>query len=138
MNRAAEQQNGEEADADDADAVVKPPSEQVEEKSSDDDPSPTALIPNFTYYESAPIVEELNKIFGHFGTLQESETQILKKSSRARVVFCKRDDAETTFSNAGKYITFGPSLVSYHLKYCSSPKKRPTSSGQKSSSSGKK
>ncbi|CAI0471545.1 unnamed protein product [Linum tenue] len=128
-----EQQNGEEADA-----VEKPLSEQVEEKSSDDDPSPTALILNFTDYESAPTVEELNKIFGRFGTLQESETQVLKKSSRARVVFCKRDDAETAFSSAGKYSTFGPSLVSYRLKYCSSPKKRPASSGRKCSSSGKK
>ncbi|CAI0472419.1 unnamed protein product [Linum tenue] len=137
-NGTPEQQNGEEADADDADAVVKPPNEQVEEKSSDDDPSPTALILNFTDYESAPTVEELNKIFGRFGTLQESETQVLKKSSRARVVFCKRDDAETAFSSAGKYSTFGPSLVSYRLKYCSSPKKRPASSGRKCSSSGKK
>ncbi|XP_044474044.1 uncharacterized protein LOC123202281 [Mangifera indica] len=85
----------------------------------DEDVSPTALILNFSDSESVPSKEHLNKIFGHFGALNELETELLK-SRRAKVVFKKRKDAEAAFSSAGKYSIFGPALVSYCLKYMSS------------------
>ncbi|GKV30153.1 hypothetical protein SLEP1_g39003 [Rubroshorea leprosula] len=91
---------------------VKPLSE-----SSNEDSSPTALILKFTDLDSVPIVENLNKIFSRYGPLNESDTQVLKKSNRAKVVFKRPADAETAFSSAGKYSIFGPSLVSYRLKY---------------------
>ncbi|KAK3227657.1 hypothetical protein Dsin_007519 [Dipteronia sinensis] len=84
-----------------------------------EDPSPTALILNFTDLDSVPSKENLNKIFSRFGPLNELETEVLK-SKRAKVVFKRRADAETAFSSAGKYSIFGPSLVSYCLKYMSS------------------
>lgn len=82
----------------------------------DEDPSPTALILNFTDMDSVPSKDNLNKIFSRFGQLNELETEV-KKGKRAKVVFKRRADAETAFSSAGKYSIFGPSLVSYCLKY---------------------
>ncbi|GKV05691.1 hypothetical protein SLEP1_g17673 [Rubroshorea leprosula] len=92
------------------------PMESLNE-SSKEEFSPTALILNFTDLDSVPMVENLNKIFSRYGPLNESDTEVLEKSSRARVVFKRREDAETAFSSAGKYSIFGPSLVSYRLKY---------------------
>ncbi|GAV82273.1 PWWP domain-containing protein, partial [Cephalotus follicularis] len=87
------------------------------ENSQDEETSPTALILNFTDLDSVPSETNLNSIFSRYGPLNESETEVLKKSSRAKVVFKRRADAETAFSSAGKYSTFGPSLVSYRLRY---------------------
>ncbi|KDP29073.1 hypothetical protein JCGZ_16462 [Jatropha curcas] len=82
-----------------------------------DDNCPTALILNFTHSASIPPESNLNKIFSRFGRVKESQTEVLKKKNRAKVVFYRRDDAEAAFSSAGKYSIFGPSLVSYRLKY---------------------
>ncbi|TXG59125.1 hypothetical protein EZV62_016954 [Acer yangbiense] len=97
-----------------------------------EDPSPTALILNFTDLDSVPSKENLNKIFSRFGPLNEFETEVLK-SKRAKVVFKRRADAETAFSSAGKYSIFGPSLVSYCLKYMSSAPSKASSNAPKRS-----
>ncbi|XP_073298007.1 PWWP domain-containing protein 5-like [Primulina huaijiensis] len=81
---------------------------------------PTALLLNFTNLDSIPPVENLNEIFKHYGPLDETETKILNKSKRAKVVFKRRADAEAAFSSAGKYSIFGPSLLSYRLHYVAS------------------
>lgn len=86
---------------------------------------PAALILEFTNLDSVPSESNLNKIFGRFGPLIESQTELLKKSRRARVVFKRLRDAEIAFSSAGKYSIFGPSLFRYHLKVM------PPSSSQK-------
>lgn len=88
--------------------------------SDKEEDNPTALILNFSNLDSIPSEANLNKIFNRFGPLNESETEIFKKMKRAKVVFNRRVDAETAFSSSGKYSTFGPSLVSYRLKYYSS------------------
>ncbi|KAJ8753995.1 hypothetical protein K2173_001893 [Erythroxylum novogranatense] len=94
------------------------------EEDSDFDSTPTALILKFTNLDSVPSKTNLNGIFSRFGLLMESETEVLKKSSRAKVVFRKQADAEAAFSSAGKYRIFGPSLVSYRLKYMPSMQSR--------------
>lgn len=76
---------------------------------------PTSLTLKFTNLDSVPSTTDLNRIFGRFGPLMESKTELLMRSNRARVVFRRRSDAETAFSSAGKYSIFGPSLVSYRL-----------------------
>ncbi|XP_027363050.1 uncharacterized protein LOC113870790 [Abrus precatorius] len=76
----------------------------------------TALTLKFTSLDSVPSTTDLNKIFGRFGPLIESKTELLERTNRARVVFQRRSDAENAFSSAGKYSIFGPSLVSYRLK----------------------
>ncbi|KAK7279385.1 hypothetical protein RJT34_24436 [Clitoria ternatea] len=101
------------------------PSKPVEhlDESSEECTSPTALTLKFTKLDSVPSTTDLNKIFGRFGPLIESKTELLEKTNRARVVFQRRSDAETAFSSAGKYSIFGPSLVSYRLKIL--PRKPP-------------
>ncbi|CAI9783206.1 unnamed protein product [Fraxinus pennsylvanica] len=90
--------------------------------------SPTALILNFTNLESIPSLANLNEIFSRYGPLNESETVVLSKSKRAKVIFKSRVDAEAAFSGTGKFSIFGPSLVSYKLNYSPTPRKAPTTS----------
>ncbi|GMH26408.1 hypothetical protein Nepgr_028251 [Nepenthes gracilis] len=77
--------------------------------------SPTALILNFSDSDSIPSASKLHRIFSCYGSLLESETEVLKKSKRVKVVFERYPDAETAFSSSGKFRTFGPSLISYRL-----------------------
>ncbi|CAN6470895.1 unnamed protein product [Victoria cruziana] len=94
----------------------------LDEKSGEEC-SPTALILTFTEGDTLPSETDLSRIFSRYGPLEESETEVLRKTSRARVVFKKRPDAEVAFSSAGKFSIFGPSLVSYRLRYLSSTSK---------------
>jgi hypothetical protein len=95
--------------------------------------SPTSLTLKFTTLDLVPSKPDLNKIFGRFGPLIESKTELLEKTNRARVVFERRCDAETAFSSAGKYSIFGPSLQSYRLKILPrTPNKVPGKRGRKS------
>lgn len=84
---------------------------------STDSSAPNALILLFADSGSVPSEEKLNSIFNRYGPLRESETQVMKKGKRAKVVFKRGEDAKTAFSSAGKYSIFGPSLLSYKLKY---------------------
>ncbi|VVB13002.1 unnamed protein product [Arabis nemorensis] len=84
---------------------------------SADSRAPNALILIFLDSGSVPSEEKLNSIFNRYGPLIESETQVMKKSKRAKVVFKSGEDAKTAFSSSGKYSIFGPSLLSYKLKY---------------------
>ncbi|RZB72429.1 uncharacterized protein LOC114380778 [Glycine soja] len=97
--------------------------------SSKEDFCPTALTLKFTNFDSVPSTTDLNNIFGRFGPLIESKTELLERTNRARVVFQRRSDAETAFSSAGKYSIFGPSLVSYRLKIL--PRKPPQGTGKR-------
>lgn len=56
--------------------------------------------------------------------MKEAETEVLRKTNCAKVVFKRRVDAEAAFSRAGKYSIFGSELLSYQLKpWC--PKSTP-------------
>ncbi|XP_026426245.1 uncharacterized protein LOC113322385 isoform X2 [Papaver somniferum] len=76
---------------------------------------PTALLLKFTEPYSVPSVTNLNKTFRRFGPLKESETQVVKDSNSAVVVFKVYNDAEVAISSAGKFSIFGPAVVSYEL-----------------------
>ncbi|KAG9453324.1 hypothetical protein H6P81_006228 [Aristolochia fimbriata] len=92
--------------------------ERIEEECS-----PTALILNFTDADSLPTESDLKKIFSRYGPLNESETEVMRKSKRAKVVFKRQADAEVAFSSAGKFSIFGPALTSYRLRYLPSSSK---------------
>ncbi|GAB2235731.1 hypothetical protein Drorol1_Dr00026170 [Drosera rotundifolia] len=79
--------------------------------------SPTAMILNFSDPDSIPLEEELNEVFRQYGSLLESETEVLTKSSCAKVIFRRKSDVEAAFSSSGKCKTLGPSLSSYRLNY---------------------
>nr|VDD18133.1 unnamed protein product [Brassica oleracea] len=85
--------------------------------SGDSSAAPNALILKFASSGSVPSEEKLNSIFNSYGPLREAETRVMKKGKKARVVFKRGEDAETAFSSSGKYSIFGPSLLSYSLKY---------------------
>ncbi|XAR50989.1 Non-specific serine/threonine protein kinase [Bertholletia excelsa] len=94
---------------------------------SEEEDTPTALVLNFTDFDSVPSGSNLNKIFGSYGPLIDNDTEVLEKTKRAKVVFRRRSDAENAFSSTGKFSIFGPSLVSYRLKYLPSSRKTFTS-----------
>ncbi|KAF2600118.1 hypothetical protein F2Q68_00007013 [Brassica cretica] len=89
----------------------------VKDCSGDSSAAPNALILKFASSGSVPSEEKLNSIFNRYGPLRESETRVMKKGKKARVVFIRGEDAETAFSSSGKYSIFGPSLLGYSLKY---------------------
>lgn len=78
---------------------------------------PAALILHFSSPEAIPSVDDINSIFRVHGPIMEHETEITKKSKIAKVVFSKRADAERAYSSSGKYSAFGPSLLTYEIKY---------------------
>ncbi|XP_021741059.1 uncharacterized protein LOC110707345 [Chenopodium quinoa] len=78
---------------------------------------PTELMLNFGEMSSALSEVNLNKMFRRFGPLKESETEVDPQSSRARVVFKKRSDAEVAYSSAAMFNIFGSTLVNYQLNY---------------------
>lgn len=86
---------------------------------SDDKPAdgPAALILHFTSAEAIPSVDDINSIFRIHGPIVERETEITAKSKSAKVVFYNRADAERAYSSSGKYNAFGPSLLTYEIKY---------------------
>lgn len=92
---------------------------------------PTALILKFKNLDSIPSVKNLNEIFSRFGIMDESQTKILSRSKCVKVTFLRPEDAETAFSSAGKYSIFGPSLISYRLRYVTEPRKSQKTSKKK-------
>ncbi|XP_021852949.1 uncharacterized protein [Spinacia oleracea] len=78
---------------------------------------PTELMLNFGEMSSVLLEANLNKMFRRFGPLKESETEVDMQSSRARVVFKKRSDAEVAYSSAAMFNIFGSTLVNYQLNY---------------------
>ncbi|XP_059458378.1 uncharacterized protein LOC132187973 isoform X2 [Corylus avellana] len=82
-----------------------------------DENSPAEIVMNFSEVNSVPSETSLNKTFRRFGPLKESETEVDRDTSRARVVFKKSSDAEVAFSSAGRFNIFGPKLVNYQLSY---------------------
>ncbi|GLT70084.1 hypothetical protein SLA2020_421840 [Shorea laevis] len=79
--------------------------------------APAEIVMSFSNVNSIPSESKLNKMFRHFGPLKESETEIDRETSHARVVFKKCSDAEVAFNSAGKFSIFGNVAVNYQLNY---------------------
>ncbi|PIA39800.1 hypothetical protein AQUCO_02600335v1 [Aquilegia coerulea] len=77
---------------------------------------PMALLMSFSELDSIPSEINLNKIFRRFGPLKESETEVVRDTSSAKVVFKKQADAEVAFSSAAKFSIFGSAHVNYQLR----------------------
>ncbi|KAK4785334.1 hypothetical protein SAY86_002023 [Trapa natans] len=64
-----------------------------------------------------PSEANLSRMFRRFGPIRESETEVDRDASRARIVFKKCSDAEIARSSAGRFNIFGPIQVNYQLNY---------------------
>ncbi|KAJ4845892.1 hypothetical protein Tsubulata_026859 [Turnera subulata] len=82
-----------------------------------DENAPAELVMHFPVVDSVPSEANLNKMFKHFGPINESETEVDRDTNRARVVFKKCSDAEAAYGSAPKFNIFGATLVNYQLNY---------------------
>ncbi|KAJ1395026.1 PWWP domain [Sesbania bispinosa] len=98
------------SDSNHAEAPEKPPG-YIDEN------APAELVMNFAELDSVPSETNLNRMFKRFGPLKESETEVDRVTSRARVVFKKCVDAEVACSSAKKFNIFGSAMVNYQLNY---------------------
>ncbi|KAK1302873.1 hypothetical protein QJS10_CPB12g00179 [Acorus calamus] len=78
---------------------------------------PAAVLMTFAPGVALPSKEDLLMMFSKFGELNVSETDVLKDSGCARIVFLKSSCAEVAFNNSGKIGSFKPGAVSYCLRY---------------------
>ncbi|KAK1320578.1 hypothetical protein QJS10_CPA03g00380 [Acorus calamus] len=85
-----------------------------------DGDSPAALLMTFAPSVTLPSKEDLIEMFSKLGELNESETEVLKDSGCARVVFRKSSCAEVAYNGADKIGSFEPGAVRYRLRYLSS------------------
>ncbi|XP_042426696.1 uncharacterized protein LOC122014498 isoform X1 [Zingiber officinale] len=81
---------------------------------------PTALVLNFNKSSPLPSEVDLIRIFCRYGPIVEVATEVQQESNNIKLIFKRLTDAEMAFSSARKYGWFGPSLLSYHLRYLSS------------------
>ncbi|PKI74632.1 hypothetical protein CRG98_004959 [Punica granatum] len=79
--------------------------------------APAELVIAFPEYGYLPSEANLSRMFKRFGPIRESETEVDRETSRARVVFKKCSDAEVACSSARRFKIFGPIHVTYQLNY---------------------
>uniref|UniRef100_A0A0D9Y1U9 PWWP domain-containing protein n=1 Tax=Leersia perrieri TaxID=77586 RepID=A0A0D9Y1U9_9ORYZ len=79
--------------------------------------NPAALLLDFAKGVVLPSKEELLSAFGKFGLLIESETEIVKHTHSARVVFGKSAEAEAAYNSADTLGMFGPPFATPRLHY---------------------
>lgn len=76
---------------------------------------PAALLLTFAPGITLPSTEHLISTFRKYGDLIEAETELLKESGCARVVFAKCTDAEKALNSRDKSEAFGSTVPSYRL-----------------------
>ncbi|KAI9157055.1 hypothetical protein LWI28_016212 [Acer negundo] len=78
-----------------------------------DENAPAELVMTFSEVDSVPSETKLNKMFRSFGPIKESETEVDRETSRARVVFKRSADAEIAHSSAAKFNIFGSMIGNF-------------------------
>ncbi|KAK1368442.1 PWWP domain-containing protein [Heracleum sosnowskyi] len=81
--------------------------------------TPVALMLTFPPAFPLPSRDELMKIFGKFGPLNDDETCLLYKSFSARVSYLRSSDAEEAYKASKEKNPFGEVNVNYCLRYLS-------------------
>ncbi|GMH24468.1 hypothetical protein Nepgr_026311 [Nepenthes gracilis] len=78
--------------------------------------SPALLLLTFPPRFSLPSKNDLTKIYRKFGALDETKTEVLQKSSTAKIFFAKSSDAEAAMSSSQQSSPFGVAKVSYTVQ----------------------
>ncbi|CBI34908.3 unnamed protein product, partial [Vitis vinifera] len=89
---------------------------KTKHKDKDKKVESATLLLSFGPGISLPSKDDLIKIFSKFGTLNESETEILYDSFCARVVFSRSSDAEEAFNGSQKASPFGAEQMKSNLE----------------------
>jgi len=78
--------------------------------------SSAALLMTFPQEFTLPTKEDLLKMHSRFGHLDESRTEVIPKSSSAKIVFFKSSDAEAAMDSMQKSSPFGTAKVTYQIQ----------------------
>ncbi|CAL4964641.1 unnamed protein product [Urochloa decumbens] len=79
--------------------------------------NPAAILVEFTPGVIVPSREELLSVFGKYGYLIESQTEIVKAALNARVVFGKSTEAEKAYGDRDRLGEFGSPFATLSLQY---------------------
>ncbi|KAL6518827.1 hypothetical protein OROHE_017580 [Orobanche hederae] len=79
----------------------------------------TCLILTFTPGFPLPLREDIMRLYGKFGSLNEKETNVLTESHSVRIVYLKESDAEAAFESSVTESPFGIENVNYWLQHSS-------------------
>ncbi|KAM0932913.1 putative non-specific serine/threonine protein kinase [Dioscorea sansibarensis] len=103
---------------------------QKKQKKTDENnsESPAALLLSFAPGVNLPSREEIVASFSKYGSLNESDTEVMKDSACARLVFMKSSDAENALHSRDKTGVFAPPNASYRVRYLTVNPSSPPSS----------
>ncbi|PIN01485.1 Non-specific serine/threonine protein kinase [Handroanthus impetiginosus] len=93
----------------------------LEQKKSEGNAS-LCLILTFTPEYPLPSKEEVIKLFGKFGRLNEKETSVITDSHAVQITYMKDSDAEVAFKSSINESPFGIENVNYWLQHGSKPR----------------
>ncbi|KAK6129348.1 hypothetical protein DH2020_036921 [Rehmannia glutinosa] len=96
-----------------------PKSVKTEKKAKSKKAAPSSLLLTFTPEFPLPSKEEIVRLFGKFGSLNENETNVLTDSHSVRIVYTKDSDAELAFKSSVSESPFGVENVNYLLQHSS-------------------
>ncbi|KAF5208454.1 Serine/threonine-protein kinase ATM [Thalictrum thalictroides] len=92
--------------------------------------SSATLLLNFAPGVPLPTKEDVITQFRRFGDLNELETDVMKDSSCARIVYNSKSNAEEAYNSSKKISPFGAAVVSYELQYSTANSKASTANSQ--------
>ncbi|KAK7271668.1 hypothetical protein RJT34_27754 [Clitoria ternatea] len=110
--------------------VKKAPETNTGKKGTAENAAGAVLYVSFFPGSSLPSRSDLIDVYGKFGALNETETDMFRMNYTARVSFQRASDAEEALNHSQNNNPFGSSDVTFHLQY--------TSDGSKSAQHGER
>ncbi|KAL6135783.1 hypothetical protein ACLB2K_068008 [Fragaria x ananassa] len=89
---------------------------ELKVKETEEEASPTSLFATFGPGSSLPTKDDLLRIYGKFGELNVTETEMFCTNFCARVAFVMSSDAEEAFNHSLIHNPFGASNVNFRLQ----------------------
>ena len=89
----------------------------MDKETVEENASPAALFVTFGPGSSLPTKADLIRMYGKYGELDETETEMFYNNFCARVSFVKSSDAEVALNHSQNASPFGSASVSFRLRY---------------------